>query len=163
MLAVLELRVIVACHIDLAPDDWLDLEMPGCLVNMFVCELEELLDSVHVTVVSDSQGRHSHLLGPVKQSRDCGETVKNRVLCVDVKVNKSHGDKSIFQSSKQTARHPIFSFRLRADCDSTKIPKNPIPAKPPSPKSYQQFGKSPDFTPLKLGTIPDRIMACDTG
>jgi len=38
-----------------------------------------------------------------------------------------------------------FSFRLRADCDSTKIPKNPIPAKPPSPKSYQHSGKSPDL------------------
>ena len=96
MLAVLDLRIVVACHIDLAPNDRFDLEMPGRLVHVLIGELEELLDSVHVTVVCDGQGRHPHLLGPVKQSGNRGETVKNRVLCVDVKVNKSHGDKSIF-------------------------------------------------------------------
>ena len=56
-----------------------------------------------------------------------------------------------------------FSFRLRADCDSTKIPKNPIPAKPPSPKSYQHSGKSPDLAIIELGIIPDRITCVDVG
>ena len=98
MLAVLDLRVVVACHIDLAPDDRLDLEMPGSLVHMLACELEELLDTVHVAVIRDGQGRHPHLLGPVEQGRDGGESVKNRILRVDVKVYKSHGDKSFFQA-----------------------------------------------------------------
>ncbi len=104
MLAILDLRVIVACHIDLTPDDRLDLEMPGSLVHVLVRKLEELLDSVHIPVIRDGQGRHSHLLGPVKQSRDRRETVKNRVLRVDVKVYKSHSDKSIFQSYKDTEK-----------------------------------------------------------
>ena len=64
----------------------------------------------------------------------------------------------------KTNLHDIgFPFLHPADCDSTKIPKNPIPAKPPSPKSYQHSGKSPDFTIIELGIIPDRITCVVVG
>ena len=133
MLAVLDLRVVVACHIDLAPDDRLDLEMPGRLVHMLACELEELLDTVHVAVVRDGQGRHPHLLGPVEQGRDGGESVKNRILRVDVKVYKSHGDKS--------------NFHISANRSGTKRPA-------PEPKriaTIQRYRKtlSPQSRPLR--------------
>ena len=57
----------------------------------------------------------------------------------------------------KTNLHDIgFPFLHPADCDSTKIPKNLIPAKPPSPKSYQHSGKSPDFAIIELGIIPSK-------
>ena len=133
MLAILDLRIVMARHIDLAPDDRLDLEMSGSLVHVLACELEELLDSVHIAVVRDGQGRHTHLLSPVEQGRDRRETVKNRVLRVDVKVYKSHGDKS--------------NFHISANRSGTKRPA-------PEPKriaTIQRYRKtlSPQSRPLR--------------
>ncbi len=148
MLAVLEFRVIVAGHIDLAPDDRLDLEMPRCLVHVLVRELEELLDSVHVTVVGDGQGRHSHLLSPVKQSGNRGETVKNRVLCVDVKVNKGHGDKSIFNHQNKSARHRL-SFPTSGRLRQYKDTEKPYPRKAALPEKLSTLRKKSRFHPSK--------------
>ena len=148
MLAVLDLRVVVACHIDLAPDDRLDLEMPGSLVHMLACELEELLDTVHVAVIRDGQGRHPHLLGPVEQGRDGGESVKNRILRVDVKVYKSHGDKSFF-IYPQTVREPGDRYRNPSESQQYKDTEKPYPRKAALPEKLSTPRKKSRFQPHK--------------
>ena len=145
VLAVLDLRVVVACHIDLAPDDRLDLEMPGSLVHMLACELEELLDTVHVAVIRDGQGRHPHLLGPVEQGRDGGESVKNRILRVDVKVYKSHGDKSFFQAPSQTRPSPDKRLPTKGESQQYKDTEKPYPRKAALPEKLSTPRKKSRF------------------
>ena len=149
VLAVLDLRVVVACHIDLAPDDRLDLEMPGSLVHMLACELEELLDTVHVAVIRDGQGRHPHLLGPVEQGRDGGESVKNRILRVDVKVYKSHGDKSNFHISANRSGTKRPAPEPKRIATIQRYRKTLSPQSRPLRKVFNIWKKS-RFQPLKI-------------
>ena len=57
---------------------------------MLVGELEELLDTIHVTVVGAGQGGHAHGFCPVKQGRYRRESVEDGILGVDVKMYKGH-------------------------------------------------------------------------
>jgi hypothetical protein len=56
--------------------------------------LEEFLYAVHVAVVGYRQGGHAHFLRPLEQGVDRRETVKYRVLGMDVKMYESHGRKN---------------------------------------------------------------------
>ena len=75
--------VVTLGYVDFASDDRFDTRMLGR-------ELEELLHSVHVAVVRDCKTRHAKLFRPVEQVFYGRLAVKDRVLCMDVKVYKSH-------------------------------------------------------------------------
>ena len=60
-----------------APDDRLDFVLLGLFVAVLVRELEEFLDTVHVAMVGDGKGRHSHRLGPVEKSGYRREAVED--------------------------------------------------------------------------------------
>ena len=89
VVVVLEMVVIVARNVYLAADQRLDY---GLLVRPQVRlvpgPFEELLDTVHVTVVGDGYGRHIELAGAGKQLFDIGQSVKDRVLGMDVQMNE---------------------------------------------------------------------------
>ena len=78
---VLELIIIMSCHVDLASDDRLDL-------RKFLRDLQEFLHSVHISMVGDGQCGHAELLGPLEKAADGCLTVKDGILSVDVKVDK---------------------------------------------------------------------------
>ena len=80
---VLELVVVVLGHIDLAADDRLDL---GELLR----HLEKLLDTIHVSMVCDGQGRHFELFCTRKEVTDSRLAVKDGILCMYVKVDEGH-------------------------------------------------------------------------
>jgi len=61
-----------------------------------------------------------------------------------------------FKRQAKPAHRRTNVSRQKANRSNTKIPKNPIPAKPLSPKSYQHLGKSPGFSLLNLGIIPEK-------
>ena len=69
VLIVLEFRIVVSGDVHLAPDDRLDFVLLGLFVAVFVSELEEFLDTVHVAMVGDGKGGHAHRLGPVEKGR----------------------------------------------------------------------------------------------
>ena len=60
VIVVLEFVVIVPCHIHLTSEDRLH-------IRMFTCEFHEFLDTVHVSMVGDGQGRHTKFISPVKE------------------------------------------------------------------------------------------------
>ena len=75
--------VVSLGYVDFASDDRFH-------ARMFGCKLEELLHTVHVAVVRDRKTRHAKFFSPVEQVFYGRLAVKNRVLCMDVKVYKSH-------------------------------------------------------------------------
>ena len=77
VLVVLQPVVVMARDIDLAADD-------GLHRRVLRGKLEELLDTVHVAVVGDGQGRHAELFRTLEQLGDGGESVKDGVLGMDV-------------------------------------------------------------------------------
>ena len=87
---VLEFGIVVSRDIYLATDYRLYLVFLSLLVPVLVGEFEELLDPVHISVVCDGEGWHTHGLCPVKQGRYRRETVEDGVLCVDMKMNEGH-------------------------------------------------------------------------
>ena len=90
MLVVLQLGVVMPRDIHLASDDRLDLVLFSLFVLMLVGELEELLDTVHVSVVGDGQRGHAHGFCPVEQSGYRRESVEDGILGVDVEVYECH-------------------------------------------------------------------------
>ena len=58
--------------------------------RVFACHLQELLHAVHIAVVGDGQGGLSVGFSGIEQLGDGAETVQDRVLRVDVKVNETH-------------------------------------------------------------------------
>ena len=75
--------VVTFGHVDLAAHDGLDRLV---LAGVF----EELLDAVHIAVIGQGNGGHSELFGSFEKVAHRGETVENRVLRVDVKVDEGH-------------------------------------------------------------------------
>ena len=80
---VLELVVVVSGDIDLASYDWLDL-------RIFLRNLQKFLHAVHVSMVGDGQCRHAELFRSFKKTAYRGLTVKDGILCVDVKMDEGH-------------------------------------------------------------------------
>ena len=70
VILVLELMVIVLGHIDLTSDDRLD-------VRIFLRHLQELLYTVHVSMVSDCKCRHFKLFCTLEKAGDRSLTVKD--------------------------------------------------------------------------------------
>ena len=81
VILVLELVIIVSGHIYLTSDDRLDLRI---LFRHF----QELLHSVHVTMVGDSKCGHSKLFCALEKACNRGLTVKDRILCMDMKMDE---------------------------------------------------------------------------
>ena len=73
--------VIMTGHIDLTAEDRLDL-------RELLRHLQELLYTIHVSMVSDGQGRHAELLCPLEKVNDSRLAVKNGILCMDVKMDE---------------------------------------------------------------------------
>ena len=81
MVRVLQSVVIVPCDIDFATYD-------RFYLRILLGHLQELLDSVHVSMVGDGQGRHSQLLGTFKKASYRSQAVKYGKLCMYVKMDK---------------------------------------------------------------------------
>ena len=75
--------VVTLGYVDFASDDRFH-------ARMFGRELEEFLHSVHVAVIRDCKTGHAKFFRPVEQVFYGRLAVKDRVLCMDVKVYKSH-------------------------------------------------------------------------
>ena len=67
---VLERVVIMSCNIYLASDYRLDL-------RILLCYFQELLHTIHVTMVCNGQRRHSELFCALKKTPNRGLAVKN--------------------------------------------------------------------------------------
>ena len=68
VLVVFEPMVVVLGYVHLAANNGLYYQgAVRTLVGFVICPAEELLDSVHVTVVCDGQGRHAQLAGAGKK------------------------------------------------------------------------------------------------
>jgi hypothetical protein len=81
MVLVLEFMVIVTRHIHLATDDRLD-------VRILLGHLQELLHTIHVSVVCNGKCGHFQLFRALEKTAYGCLTVKNGVLCVDVKMDE---------------------------------------------------------------------------
>ena len=86
---ILELVVVMPRNIHLAANDGLDLVI-AFRILMLSGHLEELLDPVHVAVVRDGESGHSELRRTLEKLPHIGESVKDGVLCVDVKMDERH-------------------------------------------------------------------------
>ena len=62
----------------------------GLYRGVFLGEFEELLDPVHIAVVSDRKTGHSELLGPGKEVIYRRLTVEDGVLCMNVQMSEGH-------------------------------------------------------------------------
>ena len=91
VLRVLDLVVVMAGDIHFAADD----RLHGTVLSGI---LEKLLHAVHIAVVGDGQGRHTHFLSPVEQGFDRRKAVKYGILCMDVQMYESH-DRRLFFST----------------------------------------------------------------
>ena len=78
---VLEFMVIMLGHIHLASDDRLNL-------RILLRHLQELLHTIHVSMVGDGKCRHSELACTLKKAGNRRLTVKNRILCMDMKMDE---------------------------------------------------------------------------
>lgn len=77
------MMVVMARHIDFAAYDGLD-------VGEFLGSAEELLDAVHIPVVSNGKSRHPEGRSLFEELRNVGKAVENGILGVDVKVYERH-------------------------------------------------------------------------
>ena len=80
------LPVVPLRDIDLTANYWLD-------GRVLLGILEELFYAVHVAVVRYGQGRHTKLLGPVKEVFYGRLPVQDGVLGMDMEVNETHATK----------------------------------------------------------------------
>ena len=81
VLRIFQSMVIVLCHVYLASYDRL---YPG----MFLGELVEFLDTVHIAMVRDGNSRHPEFLCSVEKGFYGRKSVSDRVLRMDVKMNE---------------------------------------------------------------------------
>ena len=89
MVLIAQAVVVVTGNVNLAAHDGLD---DGLLVGPEVrfvpAPLKELLYSVHVTVVGNGNGWHVQLAGAGKKFLYIRQAVENRVLRMDVQMDK---------------------------------------------------------------------------
>ena len=78
---VLEIVVVALGDIDLTAYDGLDF-------REVLCHFEELLHSVHISVVCDGNSGHTELRCSFEKPFDRRKTVKDGILGVDVKVDE---------------------------------------------------------------------------
>ena len=83
VLGILEPVVVMRGHIYLASYDRL-------YPRMFLGKFIELLDTVHVPMVSDGDSRHSEFLRPVKKGLDGRKTISDGILGMYMKMNERH-------------------------------------------------------------------------
>ncbi len=83
------LMVEMTCHVDLAAYDRLDDIRPvRILVRLVVRHLEKFRHTVHITVVSNGDGRHTKFPGTREKLLDVRQTVKNGILRMQMEMDK---------------------------------------------------------------------------
>ena len=78
--------VVVLGHIHLAAHYGLDF-------REFLCNVQEVLYTIHIAVVSDGQARHTQFRSPLEELGDIGHSIQDGVLRMDVKMDERHNTK----------------------------------------------------------------------